>query len=233
MLKVRDIMSADVVSVSPDTTLRDAMSLFAARHISGAPVVDGGRVVGVVSTRDLLALAAAVSIAPEPGTAPPAEETEVAIEPVIDGSAAPAGRSPSGAPTEAGDTGGWGDLPGWTGTPAAYYREAWAELPADASRPAPLGDRSEWSPLDEHTVAEAMSDAVIAVVPDEDVTRAGALMDRAKIHRLLVVDRGRLAGIVSVLDVARAVAEHRLTSRRYVFTPHGARREREERDEDR
>lgn len=229
MLKLRDIMSPDVISVPPEMTLRDAMTLFATRHISGAPVVDGRRVVGVVSTTDLLALASAVSIVPEPGAAPPAaEETEVAIEPVIEGGAKASRPAPSGAPTEAGDVGGWGELPGWTGTPAAYYREEWTELPPESAGPPSGASGSEWSPLDDHTVVEAMSDAVISLPPDADVVQAGALMDRAKIHRVLVVERGELVGIVSVLDVARAVAEHRITSHRYVFTPHGVRDERDE-----
>src|SRR5450759_2014620 len=52
MLKVRDIMTTDVVTVTPHTTLRDAIELFAKRHVSGAPVIDGVEVVGVVSTSD-------------------------------------------------------------------------------------------------------------------------------------------------------------------------------------
>ena len=49
MLALRDIMTADVVTVSPQTTLREAMELLAQRHLSGAPVVSGGELVGVVS----------------------------------------------------------------------------------------------------------------------------------------------------------------------------------------
>jgi CBS-domain-containing membrane protein len=54
MLRVRDIMTTDVVTVTPHTTLRDAIELFAKRHVSGAPVIDGEKVVGVVSTSDVL-----------------------------------------------------------------------------------------------------------------------------------------------------------------------------------
>ena len=55
MLKIKDIMTRDVVCAAPDMTLRDAMELLSERHVSGAPVVVGGRVVGIFSATDLLA----------------------------------------------------------------------------------------------------------------------------------------------------------------------------------
>ncbi|HEX9129874.1 MAG TPA: CBS domain-containing protein [Gemmatimonadaceae bacterium] len=58
MLRLRDIMTRDVVSAAPDMTIRDAMGLLSERHVSGAPVVDGGRVVGIFSATDLLTLLA-------------------------------------------------------------------------------------------------------------------------------------------------------------------------------
>jgi CBS domain-containing protein len=58
MLRVRDIMTTDVVTLSPDLSLRDAMALLTRRHISGAPVVSAGRVVGVASLTDFADFAA-------------------------------------------------------------------------------------------------------------------------------------------------------------------------------
>ena len=50
------IMKRDVYTVSPSTTVAEAMELFAAKGISGAPVVDAGRqVVGFVSDGDIMA----------------------------------------------------------------------------------------------------------------------------------------------------------------------------------
>ena len=54
MLRVSDIMTRDVLVATPDMTLREAAELFAAHHISGAPVVSGTHVVGVVSAADIL-----------------------------------------------------------------------------------------------------------------------------------------------------------------------------------
>jgi CBS domain-containing protein len=53
MLRVRDIMTTDVVAMPPELTIRDALVLLSRRHLSGAPVVSGRNVVGVVSLTDL------------------------------------------------------------------------------------------------------------------------------------------------------------------------------------
>jgi CBS domain-containing protein len=64
-----------------------------------------------------------------------------------------------------------------------------------------------------------MTHVVFSLPPDADVETAADYMRRAEIHRLLVLDAGRLVGIVSALDIATAVADHRLTRRTYVFAP--------------
>jgi CBS domain-containing protein len=54
-MKIRDLMTTDVVTVTPDTTLKDAAALLVERRISGLPVVDAsGRVLGVLSEADIL-----------------------------------------------------------------------------------------------------------------------------------------------------------------------------------
>lgn len=51
---VRDIMSAPVVTVSPDDTVDHAMRLMTDRRIRHLPVLQGEKVVGVVSIGDLV-----------------------------------------------------------------------------------------------------------------------------------------------------------------------------------
>jgi CBS domain-containing protein len=51
---VRDVMTKDVLSVAPNTILSDATSLMVAHRIRRLPVVDNGKIVGIVSRRDLL-----------------------------------------------------------------------------------------------------------------------------------------------------------------------------------
>jgi CBS domain-containing protein len=53
-MHVVDIMQTSVVTVVPATTLKDVAKLLVEHDISGVPVVEDGRVIGVVSERDLL-----------------------------------------------------------------------------------------------------------------------------------------------------------------------------------
>ena len=52
---VGEIMSAPVLSVTPSTTLREAVRLLSEHHISGLPVVDdGGQLIGELTEQDLM-----------------------------------------------------------------------------------------------------------------------------------------------------------------------------------
>ena len=56
MLRLKDIMQTDVVAVAPELTLRELVEILGEHGVSGAPVVANGKVVGVVSTTDILEL---------------------------------------------------------------------------------------------------------------------------------------------------------------------------------
>ncbi|MEJ5253864.1 MAG: CBS domain-containing protein [Acidimicrobiales bacterium] len=52
---VREVMTTDVVSFTPDENVKDAMERLVARGVDAGPVVDGdGHVVGMLSTGDLI-----------------------------------------------------------------------------------------------------------------------------------------------------------------------------------
>ncbi len=54
-MRAMDVMTTDVITVDPDTTVQGVATLLAERGISGAPVVDtGGNLVGIISEGDLL-----------------------------------------------------------------------------------------------------------------------------------------------------------------------------------
>src|SRR5438876_9460659 len=53
-MKAKEIMTAPVITVTPDTGLQDIVALLLEHRISGVLVVDEGRVVGVVGDGDLL-----------------------------------------------------------------------------------------------------------------------------------------------------------------------------------
>ena len=51
---VVDVMTIDVLSITPDTTPREAMALVTEHRVRHLPVVEGRRIVGVVSIGDLV-----------------------------------------------------------------------------------------------------------------------------------------------------------------------------------
>ena len=51
---VREVMTEKVVSVTPDNTVPECMALMNKHRIRHLPVVEGGKVIGVLSNRNLL-----------------------------------------------------------------------------------------------------------------------------------------------------------------------------------
>ena len=180
MLRLRDIMTTDVVTVSPETTLREAAELMARRHMSGAPVASDGSVLGVVSATDLLTFVALM-----PGV--PVEHDAGDGEDILDDEPLP----PEGAEP-----------------PAAFFAALWADTGNDVNDRFQDGTGSEWNALEEHTVSEVMNPAVYALPPEASVEDAASFMRSADVHRVLVMDGERLAGIVTTKDITNAVANH-------------------------
>jgi CBS domain-containing protein len=147
MLKVKDLMTPDVLTLAPNTSVREAAELLATEHVSGAPVVWLGKLVGMVSSRDLLEFIAA--------------------------------------------------------------------LPAD---PDAVSGGLEHGILDDHTVEEAMTRGPLATIePEAPASKAAERMHAEHIHRLPVVEHGRIVGIISTTDLVKAVAQRRLSYRTFVF----------------
>ena len=204
MLRVREVMSTDVATVTPETTLREAMELLAMRHVSGAPVVQGRSLVGVVTAVDLMAFAAAMPGVPiergEPTLADVAAE-EPGVEADVE-----AGDEPAGA----------------------FFSELWDDAGVDSATRMATLEGPEWNALEDHDVSEVMTRApLVTVAPGATLEVAAELMKGHGIHRVLVTEGGQLIGIVSAIDVAVAAADHRLTSRRYVFNHDGDFRDRD------
>jgi CBS domain-containing protein len=62
---VADVMESDVVSVHPETGVKELARLMHERHIGGAPVTDAeGRLVGIVTDGDLIAEDTDVQMSP-------------------------------------------------------------------------------------------------------------------------------------------------------------------------
>lgn len=192
MLRLNEIMTRDVVTVPEEMSVRDAMSLFATRHITGAPVVSQGKVVGVVSLTDLAELAAA-----SPG-------------------------SPTGRPDSQAEWGEWDeetDMPEGTEPPSAFFSDLWDDAGAEVSERMRVTEGPEWSALDQTSVSEAMTRHICSLSPTTAVDYAADFMRTSGIHRVLVMDGDQLLGLVSTSDITDAVADHKLDRRVYVFGP--------------
>ncbi|HVB27477.1 MAG TPA: CBS domain-containing protein [Mycobacteriales bacterium] len=62
---VSDVMTREVQTVAPETSLHEAARLMATRWIRHLPVVSSGAVVGMVSQRDLVGVLAALAKEPD------------------------------------------------------------------------------------------------------------------------------------------------------------------------
>jgi len=54
MFSIEQVMIKDVITVSSDTTIKEATKILAGREFHALPVVDNGTLVGIVTTTDLL-----------------------------------------------------------------------------------------------------------------------------------------------------------------------------------
>jgi CBS domain-containing protein len=62
---VSDVMSKDLITVEPGTSLREAARIMTEKWIRHLPVLEGGRLVGIVSQRDLAGVLAGALNEPE------------------------------------------------------------------------------------------------------------------------------------------------------------------------
>ena len=180
MLTVREVMTTDVLALAPESTLRDAVELLTSRRVTGAPVVSGIAAVGTLSASDILAFEATL-----PGVPMERDAGDALFEEPMN----------------------WDD---GMEPPASYFTELWEDAGADVAERFEAIDGPEWDVLAEHTVGEAMSQRVIALPPSAGVHQAAEYMNQAGVHRVLVVEEQRLVGIVTTMDIIRAVANHQL-----------------------
>lgn len=54
ILKINEVMSAKLVTITPRATMQDVVNLLREHRISGVPVVEGEELIGLVSTEDLI-----------------------------------------------------------------------------------------------------------------------------------------------------------------------------------
>jgi CBS domain-containing protein len=179
MLKVQDIMTSTVVTISPETTVRETMEALATNHLSGVPVVVRDKVVGVVSMTDILNFMV---------TAPQRKSVELEDN--------PADRYNATAQPDEDDD----EIDA-----AALSDEVWEDWSSNSQFDESAEGDSKL--VDQTTAADLMTDEIFSVRSTSSIRSAAALMQKRGIHRVLVIDDGKLLGIVSALDIARVVSE--------------------------
>jgi predicted transcriptional regulator len=177
-LSVRQIMSAALVTVEPDMSLRDAIGVLDAKGINGAPVVAVGAVQGVLSASDILAFEAATPGVP---TEDDTRERRMAIgtdQPLADE----------------------------THPVSSFFTDMWDNAGTDVLERMRTTESPEWDVLGEHVVSEVMSVGVKTIQAESQLAEAAAYMLDNRIHRALVLDGDELVGVVAAIDFLRAIA---------------------------
>jgi CBS domain-containing protein len=82
-MKVKDAMNIDVITCKPDDPVSTLVDLFKNNHISGMPVVENEKVVGIVSETDMLKLFKTPEISVDMLLPSPFEIIEIPIRSVI------------------------------------------------------------------------------------------------------------------------------------------------------
>ena len=195
MLRLRDIMTRQVMTLAPQMTLREAMENLSARNVSGAPVVSGQKVVGVISASDLLSFAAA-----------PPRDDQRWTEP-----------APAGEWNESAEEWDEASEPADSDDSHAFFTEMWDDHTEGTTEV--IESRGESSPdaMENYLVEDVMTKKIRWLSPDADVRSAADMMREFGVHRVLVLNRGHLVGLVSAMDIAKAVAERQLPNRSFVF----------------
>jgi CBS domain-containing protein len=144
-LVARDVMERHVISLSPDDPLSNVQRLFFEEGIHGAPVVDEtGRVLGVVSSIDLLRAAADKRDTPEAD-------------------------------------------PNYLNELLEYSPRGWTF--------------EEGTAPDHLRVSDVMSEGVVSVAAEDSIAVVARTLREQRVHRVLVVEEGRLSGIISAFDL--------------------------------
>ena len=163
MLTVATLMRSKPETVRSDMTLIRLERLFLTSGYTGFPVVDGGRLVGVVSRSDIVR-----SILAERSR----------VEQVSD-----------------------------------FYRQTGPVRAEDSLESlekiaAQVGVRTEAL-----CVKDVMIQSVVSIGSRESITTLAEMMYEGHLHRLPVVEDDRLVGLVTSMDLVRAIHEGRLTER--------------------
>jgi CBS domain-containing protein len=217
VLRAGDLMTREPITVSEEMSIADLCDLFQEKNINGAPVVDRrGRLVGVVAQDDIIygamghadPLPAAGAV--PPGAGHPAGGDPVGGDPIRGGDPNRAGEPGGGAPGRAGrEEDGKGPTLHRSRRVIARLRErTLSVLPDAVPRP---GERPFWAdqraasdPL-RMPVKAIMTSPAISAEESTPITDLCHVMWNLRIHRVPIVRGGHVTGLISSMDLCRAI----------------------------
>lgn len=182
-LVAEDVMHADLLTVAPDVLLDELRQRLLESRVSGLPVVDDGRLVGIVSRTDLVRVAAL------------AEALDGALVEEWQERTGHMGGSPMGGSDMAGS-----DM---TGSDMAGSHMTGSDM--GASGP-PTADQAFRQRLGQLRVRDAMRSQVVTCTRRAPLAEVARAMLTSHVHRVVVVDGEQPVGIVSALDLAALLA---------------------------
>ncbi|MEX2467443.1 MAG: CBS domain-containing protein [Gemmatimonadota bacterium] len=178
MTTVSDIMQHELITVEASMTLREAVEVLRNGGVSGAPVLRGSRLVGVLSGTDLLEFEAT-----SPGVPPERSERRDWDE---------AGGRPDEDEEE---------------NPSAFFFGRWEDSGGDVWDRVTGPDTPEWDVFEQHTVDEIMSRDLVTVSAKTPLAEAARRMLDRRVHRVLVVEGDELVGLMSAFDFVKLAAD--------------------------
>ncbi len=155
----RDLMQVEVRSVPPDLAVTELDKAFVDAGVGGFPVVEDGRLVGIVSRSDVVRQL----------------YVELALSEYV----------------------------------SDFYRDVDGSTPDGLESLEAMGRRAG-SRVAGMRVADVMMHRLITVTPDQPIAEVARVLVDHHIHRLPVVEDGRLVGILTSLDLVRLLAEGRV-----------------------
>ena len=88
-----------------------------------------------------------------------------------------------------------------------YFAELWEDAGSDLDERFRVSDSPEWDFLSEHQVEEAMLTDPVEFPPEASADDAAERMRSTGAHAVLVVEQGKLRGIVTTMDITRSFAQ--------------------------
>ena len=201
----KDIMRSPVQTVSPAESLEDAAARMATSKIGCLPVIEGGKLVGILTTTDVLADRAAGALAREPGKPLPGAKELMTVDPVT---VAPETSLLEAASRMASE--------GVRHLPVTDDAGRLIGMLSDRDLRAAIGDPLEALRTDrdesETRVADVMTPDPVRFELDASMAEVADLLADERVGAIAVVDeRDRPVGIVSYVDLmgwlARAARE--------------------------